>query len=107
MVFYVKLRIQIFIHIFRGRLLHPWLENLSLDFISFINSNWVVINYQKGGDCKCNQALLWGFHQIRGLIRFIEMTSRESKNEDDVQVAGVLITKEICLQLISQYDNKS
>ena len=33
-------------------------------------------------------------HQIRGLIRFIEMTSRESKNEDDVQVAGVLITKD-------------
>ena len=32
-------------------------------------------------------------HQIRGLIRFIEMTSRESKSEDDVQVAGVLITK--------------
>ena len=46
-------------------------------------------------------------HQIRGLMRFIEMTSRESKNEDDVQVVGVLITKEICLQLISQYDNKS
>ena len=32
-------------------------------------------------------------HQIRGVIRFIEMTNRESKNEDDVQVAGVLITK--------------
>ena len=32
-------------------------------------------------------------HQIIGLIRLIEMTSRESKNEDDVQVAGVLITK--------------
>ena len=32
-------------------------------------------------------------HQIRGLIRFIKMTSRESKNEDDVQVVGVLITK--------------
>ena len=46
-------------------------------------------------------------HQIRGLMRFIEMTSRESKNEDDVHVVGVLITKEICLQLISQYDNKS
>ena len=30
-------------------------------------------------------------HQIRGLMRFFEMTSRESKNEDDVQVAGVLI----------------
>ena len=32
-------------------------------------------------------------HQIRGLMRFIEMTSRESKNKDDVQVAGILITK--------------
>ena len=32
-------------------------------------------------------------HQIRGLMRFIEMTSRESKNKDDVQVADVLITK--------------
>ena len=32
-------------------------------------------------------------HQIRGLMRFIEITSRESKNEDDVQVAGVVITK--------------
>jgi hypothetical protein len=27
-------------------------------------------------------------HQIRGLMRFIEMISRESKNKDDVQVAG-------------------
>ena len=32
-------------------------------------------------------------HQIRRLMRFIEMISRESKNEDDEQVAGVLITK--------------
>ena len=32
-------------------------------------------------------------HQIRGIMRFIEMTSRESKNEDDVHVAGVLIIK--------------
>ena len=32
-------------------------------------------------------------HQIRGLIRFIEMISRESKNEDDVHVVGILITK--------------
>ena len=32
-------------------------------------------------------------YQIRGLIRFIEMTSRESKNKDDVQVVGVLIIK--------------
>ena len=32
-------------------------------------------------------------HQIRGLMRFIEMTSRESKNENDEQVAGVLIIK--------------
>jgi hypothetical protein len=27
-------------------------------------------------------------HQIRGLMRFIKMTSRESKIKDDVQVAG-------------------
>jgi hypothetical protein len=27
-------------------------------------------------------------HQIKGLMRFIKMTSRESKNEDNVQVAG-------------------
>ena len=33
-------------------------------------------------------------HQIRGLMRFIEMTSRESKNEDDVQVTSVQITKD-------------
>ena len=32
-------------------------------------------------------------HQIRGLIRFLEMTSRDLENEDDVQVASVLITK--------------
>ena len=32
-------------------------------------------------------------NQIRVLMRFIEMISRESKNEDDEQVAGVLITK--------------
>jgi hypothetical protein len=38
-------------HIFRGRLLHQWLENLS--YISFfVSSNWVVINHQKGRDCK-------------------------------------------------------
>jgi hypothetical protein len=24
-----------------------------------VSSNWVVINHQKGGDCKCNQALMW------------------------------------------------
>jgi hypothetical protein len=33
-------------------------------------------------------------HQIRGLMRFIEMTSRESKNEDDVHVTGAPITKD-------------
>ena len=97
MASYAKLRIQISIHIFRGRLLHPWFKNLSLAFISFVSSNWVVINYQKGGDCKCNQALLWVLvlmtTKIRGLMGFIEMISRESKNEDDEQVASVLITK--------------
>jgi hypothetical protein len=24
----------------------------------FVSSNWVVINHQKGGDYKCNQALM-------------------------------------------------
>ena len=32
-------------------------------------------------------------HQTRGLTRFVEMTSRELKNEDDVQVVGVIIRK--------------
>ena len=87
MAFHAKLRIQISIHIFRGRLLHPWFENLSVDFISFVSSNWVVINYQKVEDYKCNQALMWVLvlmtTKIRGLMGFIEMISRESKNEDD------------------------
>ena len=48
MAFHANLRIQISIHIFTGRLLHPWFENLSLDFISFVSSNWFVINYKKG-----------------------------------------------------------
>ena len=41
-----------------GKALHPWLESLSIYFISFVSSNWVVINHQKGGDWKCNQALI-------------------------------------------------
>ena len=56
-------------------------QKSQLYFISFVSSNWVVINRQKGGDWKCNQALIVGFddndHAIRGLMRFIEMTSRE------------------------------
>ena len=52
---------------------------------------------KKGEIVKVQSSPIVGFsiddHQIRGLMRFIEMTSRESKNEDDVQVAGVLITK--------------
>jgi hypothetical protein len=38
-------------------------------------------------NCKCNQALFVGFddndHTIRGLMRFIEMTSKQNKNEDN------------------------
>jgi hypothetical protein len=30
-----------------------------IHFISFVSSNWVVINHQKGGDCKCHRALMW------------------------------------------------
>jgi hypothetical protein len=47
---------------------------------------------QKGRDCKCNQAFM-GFgvndHQLRGLMRFIEIMSRESNIENDEQVAGI------------------
>jgi len=72
--------------------LHPWLESLSIYFISFVSSNWVVINHQKGGDWKCNYVLIVGFddndHIIRGLIRFIEITSREQKIEDVIQNGG-------------------
>ena len=38
---------------------HPWIENLSCIFLSFVSSNRVVINHQKDRDCKCNQALMW------------------------------------------------
>jgi len=43
--------------------------------------------------CKCNQALIWvlvlmTIKLIRGLMRFIEIISRESNIEDDEQVAG-------------------
>jgi hypothetical protein len=58
-----------------------------LYFNIFVSSNCVVINRQKGGDCKCNQALFVDFddndHTVRGLMRFIEMTSRKNKNEDN------------------------
>jgi hypothetical protein len=43
-----NLRNQISIHIFRRRLLHPWLENLSYNLYLFVSSNWVVINHKKG-----------------------------------------------------------
>ena len=34
-------------HIY-GESLHPLLKNLSLYFISFVSSKWIVINHQKG-----------------------------------------------------------
>jgi hypothetical protein len=50
-------------------------------FHIFLSSNWVVINHQKGEDCKCNQAIIVGLgdddHTIRELMRFIKMTSKE------------------------------
>ena len=68
------------IHIFRGGSYTHDSKNLKLYFISFVSSNWVVINHQKGEDCKCNQALC-GFHVddhlIRDLMRYIEMTCRK------------------------------
>ena len=72
--------------------LFPWHKNLSIYFISFVSSNWVVINHQKGGDWKCNQALIVGFGDndlaIRELMRFIEMTSREFIFEDATRNGG-------------------
>jgi len=57
---YAKLRIQFSIHIFRGGSTPMARKKISaIHFISFVSSNWVVINHQKGGDCKCNQALIW------------------------------------------------
>ena len=45
-----NLRIQFSIHILRGRLYtHHW-KSLSIYFISFVSSNWVVIHRQKGED---------------------------------------------------------
>ena len=98
---YANLRIQLSIHIL-GEALHPWLENLSIYFISFVSSNWIVINHQKWRDWKCNQALIKGFgdndHIIRELIRFIEMTSREFMFEDDTRNGGALNYKYRWLQ---------
>jgi hypothetical protein len=55
-------------------------QKSQLYFNIFVCSNCVVINHQKERDCKCNQALIVGFgdndHTIRGLMRFIKMTSR-------------------------------
>ena len=45
---YANLRIQFSIHIFRGRLYPHGSKSLSIYFISFVSSNWVVINHQKG-----------------------------------------------------------
>jgi len=56
---YAKLRIQFSIHIFRGGSTPMARKKISvIYFISFVSSNWVIINRQKGGDCKCNQALM-------------------------------------------------
>jgi len=76
---YANLRIQFSIHIFRGSL-YTHGSKILVTFQYFVSSNCVVINHQKWGDCKCNQALIVGFgdndHMIRGLMRFIEMISR-------------------------------
>jgi hypothetical protein len=59
LAFYANLRIQFFIQIFRGRLHIHDSKSSVLYFIAFVSSNWVVINHQKGENCKCNQALMW------------------------------------------------
>jgi hypothetical protein len=76
---YANLRIQFSIHIFRWSL-YTHGSKILVIFQSFVSSNSVLINHQKGRDCKCNQALIVGFgdndHTVRGLMRFIEMTNR-------------------------------
>jgi hypothetical protein len=59
LVFYARLEIQILIHIFRGSSYTHGSKILSYDLILFVSSKCVVINHQKGRDCKRNQALLW------------------------------------------------
>jgi hypothetical protein len=67
-------------------------QKTQLYFNIFVSSNCVIINHQKGRDCKCNQALIVGFgdndHMIRGLMSFIEMTSRYNKNDDNTCDGG-------------------
>ena len=44
----------LFIHLGGGPMIMAMF--ISALLISFVSSNWVVINHQQGGDCKCNQA---------------------------------------------------
>ena len=101
---YANLRIQFSIHILRERLYTHGSKSLSIYFISFVSSNWVVINHQKGGDWKCNQALIMGFvdndHTIRELMRFIKMISRKLIFEDATQNGGAPNYK--CRWLLTQ-----
>ena len=58
-VLFCQIRTSSSIHIFRGSSYIHGSKNLCYIFISFVSSNCVVINHQKGRDCKCNQALMW------------------------------------------------
>ena len=77
-------------------------QKSQLYFISFVSHNWVVINHQKGRDWKCNQVLIIGFsdndHTIRGLMRFIKITSSEYIIEDAIWNGGAPIYKYLWLQ---------
>jgi len=44
----------LFIHLGGGPMIMAMFTSTLL--ISFVSSNWVVINHQKGEDCKCSQA---------------------------------------------------
>jgi len=65
------------IHIFRGGSYTHDSKNLKLYFISFVSSNWVVINHQKGEDCKCNQPFEgfgdWMTKNLKGLTFCLSM----------------------------------
>ena len=67
-------------------------QKISIIFHIFCKLQLYCHQSQKWGNWKCNQALIVGFddndHAIRGLMRFIEMISREYIIEDVIQNGG-------------------
>jgi hypothetical protein len=62
---------------------NQFLEGIERDVMVKIQDHYAPADFMVLDMCKCNQAFIVGFgvddHLIRGLMRFIEMTSRDSK----------------------------